>query len=195
MREIYIAEQKPSYLKEWCSEIFDVRWCNRTRNELIRNELIEENMPLVKALIMKWFKNPDLFSSGYCGLIKAVDKYNPRLNIKFSAYAKKFIYYAAIDEFEFNNKIIVEPRHSDSLSYEQIDDEIHQPVFDASADGDCSYLDDNLLSSLNEQQQTVIRCKYQYDMTRKDIAELLDVSPSRINAIEKKALDKLKSII
>ena len=65
-----------------------------------RNKTIKDNMPFVAYMIRKYFLNmtkgandyEDLFQVGCMALIKAVDTYNQKSDIKFSTYASNCIY-------------------------------------------------------------------------------------------------------
>lgn len=59
-------------------------------------------MDLVEKVLYSSFKNvsDEQISAGYEGLIKAVEKFEPRRNIRFNTFAKKYILFAAIDELK-----------------------------------------------------------------------------------------------
>ena len=60
-------------------------------DEEARQELIEGNLRLVLSVIQRFEKRgespDDLFQVGCIGLIKAVDNFNPELEVEFSTYA------------------------------------------------------------------------------------------------------------
>lgn len=65
---------------------------NATFDEKIINQLIINNIPLVKHIANKYaeitnIEIDDLCGYGYLGLISAINLYNPTLNNKFSTYA------------------------------------------------------------------------------------------------------------
>lgn len=65
---------------------------NETFDEKIINQLIINNIPLVKHIANKYaeitnIEIDDLCGYGYLGLISAINLYNPNLNNKFSTYA------------------------------------------------------------------------------------------------------------
>ena len=60
-----------------------------------REELVEENLPLVH-FVLKRFKDrgaeyEDLYQYGCMGLVKAVDRFDPAYNVRFSTYAVPII--------------------------------------------------------------------------------------------------------
>lgn len=60
-----------------------------------RQELIESNLALVwsivKKFVVKGIEADDLFQIGCIGLIKAVDRFDPSFNVRFSTYAVPMI--------------------------------------------------------------------------------------------------------
>lgn len=60
-----------------------------------RQELIEQNIPLVWSIVKKFsakgMETEDLFQIGCIGLIKAVDRFDPSFNVRFSTYAVPMI--------------------------------------------------------------------------------------------------------
>jgi len=64
-------------------------------NEKAKEELINNNSPLIKSVI-KFYKNKgieydDLYQLGSLGFIKAILNFNPEFNVKFSTYAVPMI--------------------------------------------------------------------------------------------------------
>ena len=55
-----------------------------------RNNFIESNLPLVHSLCKRFagrgIEYDDLYQAGCIGLIKALDNFNPDLNVQFSTY-------------------------------------------------------------------------------------------------------------
>jgi RNA polymerase sigma-B factor len=66
-----------------------------TRDSYTRHQIISRNLNLVKPLVKKFIYGAetfqDLLQVGYIGLIKAVDLYDVRRNIKFSTFATHWI--------------------------------------------------------------------------------------------------------
>lgn len=99
----------------------------------IRNKLIEHNMKLAKW-VTSWkgiekLKMPleDKYQLAYLGLIDAVDKFDPSLGYKFSAYASKAIYRRIIGEsYRESGELKSNPIVNEQLAMiPDIEDEIH----------------------------------------------------------------------
>lgn len=76
----------------------------------LRQEIILYYVPLVKGILRRMIvKAPahldeeDLISFGFLGLIEAVDKFNPRMGVKFETYASYRIKGKIIDEIRKTN--------------------------------------------------------------------------------------------
>uniref|UniRef100_A0A7C5Z4T8 RNA polymerase sigma factor n=1 Tax=Caldicellulosiruptor owensensis TaxID=55205 RepID=A0A7C5Z4T8_9FIRM len=70
---------------------------NKAKNgdKLARQQLIESNLALVWSVVKKFaakgVEQEDLFQIGCIGLIKAVDRFDPSFNVRFSTYAVPMI--------------------------------------------------------------------------------------------------------
>lgn len=76
----------------------------KTRDQRIRNILIEKYIPLVKIITNKlsislptYVDRDDCASEGYIGLIQAIERFNPNLGYKFETFASIRIKGAIID--------------------------------------------------------------------------------------------------
>ena len=76
-----------------------------TRNDRIREKLVLQYIPLVKYVIGRQLSHlpphlprEDLMSAGIMGLINAVERYNPNLEVQFKTYAIPRIKGAILDE-------------------------------------------------------------------------------------------------
>ena len=60
-------------------------------DEQAKAQLVEENVGLGWCVVRRFFNRgaeaDDLFQIGSIGLLKAVDKFNPEFDVKFSTYA------------------------------------------------------------------------------------------------------------
>ena len=58
-----------------------------------REQLVEENMGLIWSIVKRFSGRgtdmEDLFQIGAMGLIKAIDKFDPSFEVKFSTYAQQ----------------------------------------------------------------------------------------------------------
>ena len=63
----------------------------RTGDAQARDELVEENLPLVRFLTKRFVgrgaEGEDLFQYGCIGLLKAIDRFDPDYSVRFSTYA------------------------------------------------------------------------------------------------------------
>ena len=81
-----------------------------------RNRFVECNLKLVVYIIRKKFTNrnfplTDLVNEGSMGLIKAIEKYNPDLGVKFSGYASYWIERYINQAIYIQNRNIILPNH------------------------------------------------------------------------------------
>jgi len=85
----------------------DRQWTRyvETRDPQIRDELVMRNVPLVNYVIGRFrmccppgVERDDLLQTGIVGLIQAVERYDPTMDISFSTYAIKRIRGAVVDE-------------------------------------------------------------------------------------------------
>lgn len=81
-----------------------------------RNRFVECNLKLVVYIIRKKFTNrnfplTDLVNEGSMGLIKAIEKYNPDLGVKFSGYASYWIERYINQAIYSQNRNIILPNH------------------------------------------------------------------------------------
>ncbi|MGM1044722.1 MAG: sigma-70 family RNA polymerase sigma factor [Bacillota bacterium] len=93
----------------------------------LRDKVIENNIPLVIALVNRWIRNgstedkEDLISVGLYGLVIAFDTYDTSKNIKFNTYAGKVVWmeFAKIARY---NQMICRSKYT-KIS---MDDEFHR---------------------------------------------------------------------
>jgi RNA polymerase sigma-B factor len=73
------------------SESDDFRELRKTRNQELRDRLVNDNLSIVIPVARKFTQNrdnqEDLIQVGYIGLIKAVDNFDPDRGVKFITYA------------------------------------------------------------------------------------------------------------
>ncbi len=77
----------------------------KTRDIDLRNKIVENHIPLVKYVVSKMYyctcgeyDYDDLVNCGVFGLIKAVEKFDPKKKVKFSTFAFQKIQFSIIDE-------------------------------------------------------------------------------------------------
>jgi RNA polymerase sporulation-specific sigma factor len=178
------------------------------KNIHARNTLIEHNLRLV-AHIVKKFENTkvdkdDLLSIGSLGLIKAIDSYNIKNNVRLATYASRCI----------ENEILMHLRYlkksKDTIS-------LYTPIGNDTEGNEIklcdTIIDQNILTSehilkdeyniklnnavntLSAQEQDILCKRYGLKNTKietqKKIAKDLGISRSYVSRIEKRALTKL----
>ena len=183
-------------------------------DEMAKSQLIEHNLRLV-VYIAKKFDNTsvgveDLISIGTIGLIKAINTFNPKKNIKLATYASRCIENEIIMYLRRNNNTklevsIDEPLNVDwdgnelllsdilgtdeDVIYHDIEDEIEKNLLN------------NAISRLNPRERKIVELRYGLnnaegeEMTQKEVADLLGISQSYISRLEKKIMKRLKKEI
>lgn len=174
-----------------------------------RNKLVEHNLRLVAHIIKKYYgtqsEQDDLVSIGTIGLIKAVNTYDLRKNIRLSSYASRCI----------ENEILMHFRNAKKSAQ---DISLNETI-DTDKDGnpltllDIMSVDDNIIDELDlklnskklsqfineelgEREKKIIVLRYglggEEPMTQKNVAKLLNISRSYVSRIETKALKRLR---
>ena len=92
-------------------------------NQLAREKYIEGNLRLVLSIIKRFSSSnenvDDLFQIGCIGLIKAIDNFDSKLNVKFSTYAVPMII-GEIRRYLRDNNTIRVPRSLKDTAYKAI---------------------------------------------------------------------------
>lgn len=197
----------PKPLSEKQEKIYLERCANGDKEA--RNKLVEHNLRLVAHIIKKYYgtqnEQDDLVSIGTIGLIKAVDTYDMKKNIRLSSYACRCI----------ENEILM---HFRNVKKSAQDISLNETI-DTDKDGnpltllDIMAVDDNIIDTLDlkfnsrklgqyineeldEREKKIIILRYGLDgnepMTQKNVAKLLNISRSYVSRIETRALIILK---
>lgn len=197
----------PKPLSEKQEKIYLERCANGDKEA--RNKLVEHNLRLVAHIIKKYYgtqnEQDDLVSIGTIGLIKAVDTYDMKKNIRLSSYACRCI----------ENEILM---HFRNVKKSAQDISLNETI-DTDKDGnpltllDIMAVDDNIIDTLDlkfnsrklgqyineeldEREKKIIILRYGLDgnepMTQKNVAKLLNISRSYVSRIETRALKILK---
>ena len=174
-----------------------------------REALIEHNLRLV-VYISKRFENTginleDLISIGTIGLIKAVNTFNSRKNIKLATYASRCI----------ENEILMYLRKIGSQRTEVSFDEplntdwdgnelLLSDILGTDEDEVCRPLEDDAekhilmeaIATLNEREREIIMLRFGLlggrEYTQKEVADMLGISQSYISRLEKRIIDRLR---
>lgn len=188
-------------------ELYYVRLLENGENEA-RQSLIEHNMRLVYFIANKYKKsNPDveeLASIGTIGLIKAVNSYNSKKQVKLSTYAARCIENEIFMHFRQLKK------HQNTVSLEDVirfDKEGNETCMGDLIGTNKDDLEEKIvqkdhinrlyiiLNTLEEKEQEVLKMRYgigREKVTQINIALELNISQSYISRIERKALKKIK---
>ena len=179
-----------------------------------REKLINGNLKLVLSVIQSFGgrgENPDdLFQVGCIGLIKAVNTFCPKRNIKLATYASRCIENEILMYLRRNSKTrlevsIDEPLNVDwdgnelllsdilgtdeDVIYKDIEDEIEKDLLK------------NAIDHLNPREKKIVELRFGLkqpdgmEMTQKEVADLMGISQSYISRLEKKIMKRLKKEI
>ena len=177
-------------------------------NKEARNKLIEHNLRLVAHIVKKYdsslVDNDDLIGIGTIGLIKGIDTYNSKHNVKITTYCARCIDNEILMFFRKNNKYNNDISINEPVGYDKDGNPIEildiLKVDDVDI-GDDIELNDNkkelikYLNVLNKREKEIIIDRYGLDnkkeLTQKNISKRLGISRSYVSRIEKRALAKL----
>ena len=173
--------------------------------------LIEHNLRLV-VYIAKKFDNTgvgveDLISIGTIGLIKSINTFNPKKNIKLATYASRCIENEILMYLRRNNKTKLEVSIDEPLNVDWDGNELLLSDI-LGTDEDVIYKDiENeverklllkAIDKLSDREKTIIQLRFGLgkgsgkEMTQKEVAEMLGISQSYISRLEKKIMKRLK---
>lgn len=174
-----------------------------------RNILVEHNLRLVAHIIKKYYQNyggqEDLVSIGTIGLIKAINTFDVKKNIKLSSYASRCIENEILMHFRGAKKSSQDVSLNDTIDTDKDGNpltlmDIMASDMDVAEDVDTKLHLDVLGKYIDEvltpREKEIITCRYGLGghkvLTQREIAKYLDISRSYISRIEKKALEKLR---
>jgi len=102
--DVFVDDEQTSAVPDDATKQLWVAYADGRTAE-VRNELVNYYLPLVERTVSKLsvvpggaFDRDDLIASGMMGLIDAIEKFNPTMNVPFPAYAVTRIRGAALDE-------------------------------------------------------------------------------------------------
>lgn len=181
-------------------------------DEQIRKLLIEHNIRLVVYIARK-FENTsvgleDLISIGTIGLIKAVNTFDPKKNIKLATYASRCIENEILMFLRRNIKNRTEISLDEPLNVDWDGNELllsdilgtENDIVFKKIDGD---IDKKILgeaiSKLPGREKLIINMRFGLsgypERTQKQVAESLGISQSYISRLEKRIIKRLKKDI
>ncbi len=175
-----------------------------------KNILVEHNLRLVAHIVKKYntagCSPDDLISIGTIGLIKAVNTYNRRKEVRLATYAAKCIENEILMHLRMSKKCKVEVSLNDPIGTDKDGNEISfNDILGSDVDDIIEGLDTKIKVKklykairelLSEREQTVIVKRFGLDggpcRTQREVAKHLCISRSYVSRIEKKAIMKLK---
>ena len=178
-------------------------------NQTARERLIEHNLRLV-VYIAKKFENTgidleDLISVGAIGLIKAIQSYDNKKNIKLATYASRCIENEILMQLRKSNKLkaevsLEEPLNCDNDGNELLlcdvlcfEEENVTKGLELSAEKQLLF---QSLQKLQKREQEIMILRFglfgNQEKTQKEVADFFGISQSYISRIEKKILNKMK---
>lgn len=178
----------------------------------VRKVLIERNLRLVVYIARK-FENTcigieDLISIGTIGLIKAVNTFNPKKNIKLATYASRCIeneilMYIRKNACSKNDVSIDEPLNTDWDGNELLLSDILGTDTDIVHRNIEEEVDKELLivamKKLSKRETRIMELRFglgnENEKTQKEVADLLGISQSYISRLEKRIIGRLKKEI
>ena len=186
-------------------------------DEMAKSQLIEHNLRLV-VYIAKKFDNTsvgveDLISIGTIGLIKAINTFNPKKNIKLATYASRCIENEILMYLRRNNKTKLEVSIDEPLNIDWDGNELLLSDI-LGTDEDVIYRDledevekkllNTAISRLSPRERQIVKLRFGLsgeegeegeEMTQKEVADLMGISQSYISRLEKKIMKRLKKEI
>ena len=186
---------------------------------VLKKRIIENYTKLVHYVIHKSkFVNLDIlddrdyFQFGVEGLSEAIDRFDPTVGTKFETYAIQRIRGKIIDELR---KLQIKPRPTNPESPNQIyysnvslnssfdDEEGYQlyemiPNDDETQDESLNKLEEKefltkAIKQLEERDRTIITLYYYEDLNYKEIAEVLNITVSRVSQVHSRIMKNLKN--
>lgn len=178
-----------------------------------KEKLILHNMRLV-AHVAKKYQNEedeleDLISIGTIGLLKAVSTFDYNFGNRFATYAIRCIENELLMHFRKNKRRKMEVSLFEPIGTDKEGKQIHlmevllvdeiDVAQQMEIRRDIDLIRKNMEAVLTPRETMIIKKRYglcgEQEMTQREIAHSMGISRSYVSRIEKKALDKLKSML
>lgn len=178
-------------------------------DESVRKILVERNLRLV-VYIAKKFENTncnieDLISIGTIGLMKAINTFDVRKNIKLATYASRCIENEILMYLRKTSKLksevsIDEPLNTDGDGNELLLSDVlgndEDAIFkDIESEIDCQLIRE-AISHLNKREKKIMELRFGFatgkEQTQKEVADFLGISQSYISRLEKKIICRMR---
>lgn len=178
-------------------------------DESVKKILVERNLRLV-VYIAKKFENTsvgleDLISIGTIGLVKAINTYDVRKNIKLATYASRCIENEILMHLRRTNKLknevsIDEPLNTDGDGNELLLSDVIGTDEDFVFKGLEKDVDNQLvkeaIAKLSKREKKIMELRFGFttgvEKTQKEVADMLGISQSYISRLEKKIICRMK---
>lgn len=157
-----------------------------------RNNLIRQNEQLVYYCYQRYIRKTsfvmrnkdDIINAGFIGLVKAAERYDSKLGVKFSTYAIINIYSHMINYLRDNRTFFYNTTILEDFIPAPIDDKIDDEIVL------CEVIE-YLHKTLNEQHYKIFQM-WLNGMTQSEIGENLGCSRQHISSVIRKILEKVK---
>jgi len=175
-----------------------------------REKLIVHNLRLVAHIVKKYYAcgkdQEDLISIGTIGLIKGINTFNRKKNIKLATYASRCIENEILMSLRSDKKTAGDVLINDPIDFDNegnpltlldiiADDNDIPDVIDLKIKAE--HLMEYIQQVLTPREKMIIFERYGLDgrkeKTQMELAKQLEISRSYVSRIEKKALSKLRS--
>ncbi len=180
-----------------------------SNDECVKKILVERNLRLV-VYIAKKFENTgvgieDLISIGTIGLMKAINTFDAKKNIKLATYASRCIeneilMYLRKSSRTKNEVSIDEPLNTDGDGNELLlsdilgtdDDGVFKTIEN---EVDCKLVKESICK-LSKRERVIMELRFGFvsgkEKTQKEVADMLGISQSYISRLEKRILGRIK---
>ncbi len=163
--------------------------------------ILNHNIKLIINLVLKNFNKPyydieELTAIGLLGITESFDKYDLSRNVNFSTFAVHCARMKIIAHLKKQKSKIIITSINDFINFDQLlkDDNV-----DIEYDYDLKeehLIIKQLVEELKENEQLIIKLYFGFDgnkrHTLKEISEILNVSPQRVQFVLKRTLNRLK---
>ena len=187
------------------SQLLLTAWYER-RDFEARRRLIEQHLPLVRALASRFVRDgeqlEDLVQVGSVGLIKAVDRYDPRRGSSLTAYAVPTIVGEIRRHLRDGTQPLRVPRAQRGLGpvravpLEDATDFVRDPAAERRLElGEERLLLESGLRTLARRERRIVQLRYFGGLSQRRIAAELGLSQVHVSRLLRESLGKLRAEI
>lgn len=166
--------------------------------EEARAEVVEKISKLVHKFAQRYRKKviyityDELYQEGMCGVMVAIEKFDPKHKVRFSSYASWWIRQAMQRAMMMKNQPIIRRKcmdHTYTKFEAFFEDDVSKDVGDEPTD--LGALLEQALSCLNKRDSKILKLRFYEHKTLQEIAEVIGITRERIRQIEFRALKRL----